>query len=492
MDYLDPKKQARHRIVLLVGYLLIGCGIVIAALVLLYQAYGFGLGKNGNVIQNGLVFFSSHPSPAGIYVNGKLNKEQTNARVVMQSGIYQILLSREGYRDWQRTIEVDGGDVHHYDYPFLVPKKLTTKKVQTYASAPPLATQSPDRRWLVIGQPGSMTNFNVYDLKRPDKAPTALALPGSILSKASGGESWQLGEWADDNSHVVLQHVYDGKFEYVLVDREAPSKSQNLNTTLSANPSKLTLLDKKYDQYYLYDQPSASLKRASLSAPAAVPVVNRVLAYQAYADDSILYASDDKAPAGKVAIRLKIGDQTYPIRTFPAGTSYLLDLAKYSDELYVAAGAASQGKVYIFKDPPGQLQKLPKQAVVPVQVLRVNNPNYLSFSNSAQFIMVEDGQQFGVYDFENTKGFAYVTTQPLEPPQPHATWMDGNRLAYVSQGKLTIFDYDNANPQTLVPASSSYLPAWSPDYKRLYTLVPGKTAGQTDLTQTLLVTPADQ
>jgi hypothetical protein len=35
MDYLDPKKQARHRTVMLTGYLLIGCGIVIAAMVLL-------------------------------------------------------------------------------------------------------------------------------------------------------------------------------------------------------------------------------------------------------------------------------------------------------------------------------------------------------------------------------------------------------------------------------------------------------------------------
>jgi hypothetical protein len=72
MDYLDPKKQARHRIIMLVGYVLIAGGIVTATLILLYQAYGFGIGKNGSVIQNGLTFFSSQPHPASITLNGNL------------------------------------------------------------------------------------------------------------------------------------------------------------------------------------------------------------------------------------------------------------------------------------------------------------------------------------------------------------------------------------------------------------------------------------
>jgi hypothetical protein len=150
MDYLDPRKEFRHRITLMVGYVLVAVAIVIATLILLYQAYGFGLGKNGTVIQNGLTFFSSQPHPANIYLNGTLGKSQTNSRVVLPAGIYHIRLARDGYREWQRTIEVEGGDVQHFDYPFLIPKQLTTKKTTSYTGAPGLATQSPDRRWLLI------------------------------------------------------------------------------------------------------------------------------------------------------------------------------------------------------------------------------------------------------------------------------------------------------------------------------------------------------
>ncbi|HVX48207.1 MAG TPA: PEGA domain-containing protein, partial [Candidatus Saccharimonadales bacterium] len=493
--FLDPAKQMRHRVILWVGYVLVAIGIVIAALVLLYQAYGFGIGKNGQVIQNGLVFFSSQPHPAKIYLNGKLNTNQTNARIALPSGIYRVQLQRDGYRQWQRTIEVEGGDVQHFDYPLLVPSKLTSKKLAGFQAAPGLATQSPDQRWLLVQKPGSMTSFSLYDLKNPTKAPVGIDLPDNVLTKAVR-QSWQLDEWADDNKHVVLQHNYDGKREFVLVDRTDSSKSQNLDKVLSADPTKLSLINKKYDQYYLYDSGAASLRKATLSAPAPVAVLDHVLNYQSYSDDTLLYATDAGASAGKVLVRLKIGDHQYPVRTFPAGSSYPLNLTEYSGTLYVAVGAASTDKVYIYKDPVGQLRKLPKHALVPSQVLHVSRPNYVSFSNNAQFIMAENGNDFGVYDIENEKGYNYKTTQPLDKPQTHASWIDGDRLTYISGGKVLIFDYDDTNPQTLVPANPLYLPAFAPDFKFIYTLAPntakGALPGQTNLNQTSLLIPADQ
>lgn len=493
MDYLDPKKQFRHRIILFVGYILIAVAIVIAALILLYQAYGFGIGKNGTVIQNGLTFFSSTPNPASIYVNNKLESATTNTRLVLPEGIYHIKLTRTGYRDWQRTIELDGGSVEHFDYPFLFPKTLTNKKLQTYATAPGLMTQSPDKRWLLVEEPGSMTIFDVYDLKNPTKTPVDISLPANLVTKATSTENWQLSEWADDNQHVLLQHSYDGKAEFILLDRIHPEQSVNLNTTLAVNPTKLTLNNKKYDQYYIYDAATSALQTATLKTPAVVtPFLQHVLAYQSYGNNTMLYVTDSNAPKGEVWVKLRTGTTTYNIRKLPAGTGYLVDLTEYSGVMYVAAGDASGNKVYIFKDPVGQLSNQPNQAVTPIQVLHVPQPNYLSFSPNAQFIVAANGNHFGVYDIENEIGYNYTTPQQLDPPQASATWMDGDRLTLVSGGKLSVFDYDDTNQQTLVAASSSYIPAFAPDYKYVYELAPGATAGQLDLDQTSLLTTADR
>jgi hypothetical protein len=493
MDYLDPKKRFRHHVMLYVGYVLIGIAIVIGTLVLLYQAYGFGLGKNGDVIQNGLFFFSSQPHPADIYVNGVKKSVKTNTRLSLPAGIYNVRLQRDGYRPWQRTISLVGGSVQHVDYPFLIPKSLSPKKVQTYTGNPPLVTQSPDRRWLLAAHPGALNVFDVYDLKNPAKPAQVLTLPPALLGKPAGGpESWGLSEWAADNRHVLLQHLYADKSEYILADREDPAQSVNLNAALSLNPTRLTLRDKKYDQYYVFEAAGGVLRTASLKTPAAQPYLDHVITYKAYGDDTMLYATDSGVTAGKVQIRLRIGDKTSVIRSLPAGTPYLLDLAKYDGEMYVAAGASNENKLYIYKDPVGQLDASPDLAPAPLQVLRATAPNRLSFSDSAQFIAIENGNEFSVYDIKNELTFHYYSPFPLDAGQPYANWMDGDRFTYVSGGKLVIFDYDNANRQVLVPASSPYKPAFTPNYKFLYTVSPSASSGQTDIDRTPLLTPADQ
>ena len=488
MDFLDPKKRARHTIILFTGYVLIGVAIIIATVILLYQAYGFGLNRNGTVIQNGLLFFSSQPRPADIYINGKLSKSKTNTRLVLPSGLYNIKLDKTGYRPWERTIELDGGRVAHYDYPLLFPQNLVTTKLHGYDTAPGLATQSLDRRWVLVAQAGSMTNFDVYDLKNPANQPVAIVLPNNLLTKATATESWQASEWADDNQHVVLQHLYDGKIEYILLDRAAPDQSLNLNKTLAATPAKLTLNDKKYDQYYLYNA-DLTLQTASLRAPALVTVLNHVLAYQTYGNNSVLYVTDEGAAAGKVTVKFIDNGQTHVLRSLPVGTTYLVDLTKYSGIFYFAIGAASENKVYVYKDPIGQINAGVVKTPVPAQVLHVENPNYVGFSSNAQFIVAENGQQFGVYDIENKHGYNYITSQALDAPQVHASWMDGNRLNYVSGGKLLVFDYDYTNKQTLQTAAPSYLPIFAPDYQDMYTVAPSSLAGQFELTRTALLVP---
>jgi len=493
MDYLDPRKEQAHSVILFTGYILITIGIVIGTLILIYRVYGFTINKQGAVIQDGLTYFSSHPSSATIAIKGQPNTSRTNTRLSLPEGIYSVTISRNGYHDWQRQITVIGGGVRHFDYPFLIPTNLQTKPIDNFTSAPGLVTQSPDRRWLLVEQPGSIVNFRVYDLKNPTKAADTISIPGGILSHATGSEVWQLSEWADDNRHVVLKHNYDGKTEYILVDRQTPGQSENLNTALSTTPTKLTLRDKKFDQYFIYDGASQLLQSTSLKDPSVhTNVQQHLLAYQSYGSNGLLYVTSDGAAKGQVLVKLDQGSHSYILRTFPSGTDYLVDLTQYSNSLYVAIGAVAQNKVYIYKDPIGQLAKNPHQALVPVQVLHVVSPNYLSFSSNAQFIVTESGTQFGVYDVQDSLGYSYTSSYALDAPQVHATWMDGDRLVYVSAGKLVMFDYDSANPETLMPADSQYLPFFAPDYKYVYSLgADASSSGGKQLQQTALLTPGD-
>lgn len=501
MDYLDPKKERAQTIRLIIGYVLIGIAILIGTLILLYQAYGFGLDKDGEVIQNGLVFISSQPTDAQIFLNGSLYRDTTNAKLQLPEGQYKAEVRREGYTEWDRVITVSGGSVQHFSYPKLFPTQLKTANLKSYPAAPGLATQSPDRRWLVVQQSASPLSYDIYDLADPKKINEnvlPVALPASLLTGAgSGAHNMTLTEWSTDNRHVMLIHTYSingvaGK-EYIMFDRQQPDESVNLTQTLSLPATaELQLHDKKFNQYYVYDTEAKTVGRTSLAAAGAVePLLESVVAYKPYGRNMLLYVTTQGAPQGKVLSMLSDNGQVYRIREHGATGPFLIDLAEYNNSWYVVVGASGDNKVYVYKNPQRVRKVSSKSVLVPVQIMRMNAPNKLQFSSNTQFVMIQNGTNFVDYDAETDKGYRFTSKYPIDPPAATATWMDGQRLIYVSGGKVALFDYDNINGQTLVPASPLYLPFFDRDYENLYTLAPGAN-GAMVLTSTSMLTPADQ
>jgi len=509
MDFLDPKKERQNQIKLLLGYALVAIAIGGATLVLLYQAYGYELNRQGQITQNGLLFISSQPTGSKVYLNNQLYPSATDTRAIVPAGAYNLEITRPGYRNWTRPIYVAGGDVQHFDYPFLFPKTLKTTTVSDLSTTPTLFTQSLNQQWLLMDRPGDPGTFTLYDLKNP-KQPTStvITLPAGTYTPSDGAESWSLEEWASDNNHVVLEHTYISKgttdHEYILVDTQTPSDSVNLTYSLNLTQDEtLTLFNNQDAQVYVYDPGSQDLQRVNVSDGSVVSQLQHVLAYKTYADNEILYLSS-QAPDGKVtpdqdSVVLQDGQKTYTLRTLPSGApSYVLNLAQYNGDWYIAVGASNGPSVYVYKDPQSEAVTQADAYPEPWRRLDISDPTYISFSNNAQFLMAESGQHFIVYDLENVIQYTYITSKyPLDQPQLHATWMDGDRIMYVSNGKVVVFDYDYQNPQLLMPAEPTYLADFDSSYAYLFAIAPeavttkDPTSG-TDLTSTAMLTPVDQ
>lgn len=498
MDFLDPKTERLNQIKLLIGYCLVALAIGIATLVLLYQSYGYNLNK-GEVTQNGLLFVSSQPTGAAIYLNGKRYKSNTNTRVVVPANTYQLHISLTGYRPWDRPVVVNGGDVQHFDYPFLFPEKLNTTTLGELSAEPLAATQSPDKRWLLLADSARSGTFVEYDFKNPSKpVQTLVSLPDGSYTPGNGAEGWTVVEWAADNKHVLLQHTFataaGSNTEYVLADRDSPVDSVDLTTSLKLTPGQtVSLYNNRVDQFYVYTPSNQQLQRINGNDASVVSQLDNILAFKTYGSDYLLYVTD-KSPTGKLASGqvsavLQAGQKTITLRTLPLATnpaSYVLNLAQYSGDWYVAVGSSGAPAAYIYKNPQDQQVASVDAYPGPWRRLPIANLSFLSFSSNTQFLLAESGQQFIVYDFETAQQYRYQAKLPLDQPQAHAAWMDGDRLLYVSGGKLVVFDYDNRNLQTLNMADANYSPFFAPDYSYLYTLKPAPADGKPALTSTSL------
>lgn len=492
MEFLDPIKKRQHRIRLYVGYVLMVIAISIVSLLLVLQAYGYTFDfQTGDIDQNGLVFIDAHPEQADVYVNGEL-KGPTDQRLIMPAQKYTINIRREGYRPWEKSINLLGGKIERLVYPVLFPETLDSKETQLYAAKPPFATQSPDRRWLIVGQPGAPFSFDLVDLNTELGTAARLVLPNDLFNTSGAKHDIQVVEWSTDNRHVVLKHSFDTGSEFVLIDREVPGSSQNLSRIFNGTVfTDIVLRDKRFDRYYLHNRPTQALMSAELNNGVVAPLLNGVLEFKPHGDDVLLYVSSSGAAEGNVAVRVREGDQIYTVKELPVDTTYILDLARFSNRWYIVAGAPKDQRIYVLRNPVAALQRNPQAKIIPAAQLRIENPQYVSFSANARFVEVQSGSKFVVYDAETDQNYRYDTGLALPAPQK-ATWMDGHRLSLVSNNRLNVFDFDGTNKQELSPAYPEFTPYFNSNYTAVYTLADSHLSGRATLLRTeLVVKPAE-
>lgn len=473
MDFLDPRKTRARKYRLIVGYILVAIAIGLGTIILVYGAYGYGVNtKTGDVVQNGLLFVDSQPGGSSIYLNGKANST-TSARLVLPAGQYDLLLKKDGYRPWERKFELDEHTISRFVYPFLFPEKPVTANLKTYSSQPPLITQSPDRHWLLLQQPQTddgTIKFDQYDTGNFQKAPTTITLPSTLLSDATSSGKLSEVEWSTDNNHLLLLHTFSGGREFIILDRNNPGKSINVNKFFKTNPTQVALRNKKSNQLYLYGQKGGTLSVADTGkGTVAAPVLRNILAFKSYGSDIIDYVTQAGEPAGQAQARIWNDGKSYPLYTFEAGKKYLLDTASYNGHDYYVAGSDAAGRTNLYKDPLKSLKDPSVAKAIPMLALRADGATKASFSDNARFVGIEGGQSFAVYDFETEHYYHYSLKSPLASS---LHWMDGHRLIGESKGNIFVMDYDSTNQQSLVSTDSILGGFFDRNYKQMFTLAP--------------------
>jgi len=399
MDFLDPKAARRHQILLLIGYGLIAIAITGVSLVLLYRSSGYTLKSNGNVLQSGLVFTSSQPTGAKIYLNQVDSGRRTNTKLDLTSGQYNLRISRDGYTEWQRDITVDGGKVIRFDYPMLFPKKPVIKGVGEHSKVA-FATQSPNKRWLLLADGTRQGVIAQYDIKVPDKPNVSeFTIPSSVITLEGDNHQWEVIEWASSSNHVLLLHNFSlsgiASHEYILLNRDSPLESRNVTRDIDLTPEEtVTLHDKRVQRYYVYSPTTKLLRLVTADNATASVAASNVIAYKTYGNDKILYITDNY-PAGKpitsaVYAVLQEGVDRTAIRKFNASAeTYLLNMAEYDNKWYVAVGSSNDKGVYIYLNPQSLVKTNANTLPGAWRFLGVDKPNYLAFSDNTRFILAE-------------------------------------------------------------------------------------------------------
>lgn len=478
MEYLDPRSRRLHTIRLMIGYGLMTILIFTATMILVYRAYGFDVDrKTGQVIQNGLVYLDSAPDKASVYINGELQKNRTNTSFLLKEGNYTITLKRDGYRDWNKQIDLRGGDIYRINYPMFFQNDLSTKELTSVGRTDQaFYSQSPDRRWILsstISRPLVYTQFDLKNLESNNTpVSSVLNFPNEVFTTSDEASIFEVIEWSNDNQHFLVKHSYGQTVEFVMLNRDRPETSFNINKLLGVNPVAITLLDKNFDKWVLTDA-SGNLTIMDARKNLA-QFAKSTTSYKTFNENIIVYSQ--KSPDGQgQAVYIKQNDTTKLLTKIKTGT-VAVDITKYGDHFYVAVASSGDKKTYIYKDPWQRLLKNPGMSIAPLAIFHSKNSDFsgLSFSGNSRYAFVRDGQHFSTYDIEMDKSYSFNFGQKIDD-NTKVRWMDGTRLLVLSNGVNYSVEYDGTNVQKLIPSISYKSLFFDRDYVTMYAFLPAKS-----------------
>lgn len=488
MDFLDPRRKKAHRRRLMIGYALMSIVIALGTITVLYITYGFDIDrKTGTLIQNGIVFVDSKPQGARIFLNEIEQRSRTSTRMVLPAGWYTVRLQADGYRHWERTFDLDGRQIQRLVYPYLLPNEFDTSDVAQYDVFPKVVTQSPDRRWVLVQRPGSTYQFDVFDLSDPQKAPTLLAIPAAVLTEPTADATLSFVEWSNDNRHVMFRRTYGTVTEFLMIDRERPEESLNLNAAFAIAPQKVTLKNKRHDQFYYQESVPGIIRIANTdNKTISAPLLEEVIDYKTYGDDIILYATQKDVETGKTDFRILEGDKTYTLKTVHEADRYVMDMSKYDDDWYYAVGSATENMVFVYENPLPALKKQTRTPLLVTAIVRIDNPRFVSFSANTQFIGVQSGNTILTLDLEDSRQYR-INLDMTIPLTQQIKWMDGHRYLFSVEDQSYIVDFDGSNLQTLVTSRVLPGPFFDRDYDNVFTFEESKSvSGKKALTMTVI------
>lgn len=477
MEFLEPSEKKARTIRLFIGYALLAVVVGLTTTILVFQAQGFGYDRDKGVTRNGLLFVDAKPASASITLDGKALNDKTNARVNLSEGTHTVKLSIDKYRDWNKQFTIEGGEVKYLLYPRLFPTDIPLGITRVLPQSPAWAKQSPDRHWLVYQQNTNSAVLAVTDLLKPTDNPVITVLPSTVLpSENSNYGTLKPVEWSDDNKHLlILQTLPSGALNYIMFNREKPDESINVTKALKLTADQeLFMRDKKFDKFYVFSQAKGELRNGSLKTnTVSEPFVTGVVAFKSHADDIVYYVTYVGAKDTEANLIILVDQKNKfnlkPIARETAG-NYLLDQAKFDGDWYYVAGSNSNPLVRLYKNPLSRVKANSTTQAQPQVSMRIENPQFVSFSDNTRFIVAQSGKQFVVFDAEDARMYRYEMQLNI-PKEQQAVWMDGHRLVANSENRIYVFDFDGSNAQNLVAGKPEFNGYFDRDYEFLYSFV---------------------
>lgn len=450
----SKRKAVIERIVV---YSLICTVVALLVAIMVAIMIGYRLDDHWRLQQAGLVRFETKPGGATVEVDGRTLGLRTGTKTTVFPGAHEFVIWREGYETWRKTLTTHAGTLTALTYPRLIPKQRPVESVVRFDRLAQ-ARFAPDGRWLATLVTTDRPDLALYDLQADEPRPTPLDnLPADLFSatdEAGLSHQYQIDHWSNNSRYFLIKHQYGDKTEWVVIDRDSPAKSVNVNRALNL----------EFDQPFLegttlYVRSGTDVRKLDVHAGTiSRPLASQVEGYyygvgavvywtQPAADGSRqigLVRGDDKEPA--VVTTVPSQRRTDPIRVLTAQYNGR-DALVYAvgRDVTIRTGSFES----LFDKDKDQAMKVLSQFQTGAVV------DHLLSSPGGRFVTAQYDDKFVTYDLDMWVRSDEATLAGSGQAR-RLRWLDGYLVWSDRADGLTVREFDGANQHTTNPVASGF------------------------------------
>lgn len=404
---------------------------------------------NGHIEQGALLQFDSSPSGADISVDGRATGLRTAAKRTVVAGVHTVKMTKPGYEDWTRTLDLAAGTLTWLDYARFVPTDRTVSLVTTYASLAGFKL-SPDGKWAVAQERADSSAFKLIDLRSEDVKSTPLTLPAAIVSDATTPNtthSFSLVSWDSGARYVLVKHLYKDQTEWIVLDTQNASQSVNITQVFNTGLKDVQFAGTSGKVFYGLTNDGTVRKIDLGSETLSRAVITHVDSFTIFDNTILSYIGIDPTNATKrVAGIYRDGDEAPRALRSVTSPDIVLKIATgryYSDD-YVAISEGNVVTVLKGSYPSSSSQDSSSLAQYGTFELS-GTVSALSISPGGDYVLAQSGANFMSFEVEFQRSAVGAIVVADGQPASTLKWLDADHLWNDDGGALYMRDFNSDN-----------------------------------------------
>ncbi|NIM46590.1 MAG: PEGA domain-containing protein [Candidatus Aenigmarchaeota archaeon] len=445
MVYKIPKISTKVYVFIL--YVLVFSVFIGAALYIIMIAKGYRFDfKNRSIRKTGMIILVSRPSGADIYLNDKKLSKKTGFSLFpakisnLDPGKYKVLVKKEGYKDWQKTIEVKEELVSWANYILLIPEKPTKKESIKNIDISNISI-SPNKR--KIAYIIKNNNLSILDIQSEESE--LLKIPQIQNETEILNLDWNL-----DSTRLLLTIKNVDKTNYLVIN------TNDLNDFSLISDEYSNLSWSKNNSKELFALKNKSLYKIDVGEVLNPALLSENIISYTFTSGKIIFAAYSEKQNSLFSMDLN-GENKEEISDLPYSESYKLSYSKKLDGTAVVV-ERTQNLFYIYKFGNQTITRKMGQ-----------NIKDSLWSNEGKQLLYW-GEDFAfVYNFdqENEKEYPLFSGQKIN----YLHWyFDEYHLVLSSENKLKILEFDGGNITEMSSIVTTSKVEYLEDYKTFFYL----------------------